>query len=122
MPLITRGIRSPAAVFPKPHLVLSRRSCPTLLSTITTIIEEGVTALHHVTEWDETTDSEAFVLLGDILCVAPHLVNMVTILNGRTGLFSAVRRGNMQMVKLLLKPGADISIRDGDNITAIELA
>jgi hypothetical protein len=26
------------------------------------------------------------------------------------------------MVKLLLKPGADISIRDGDNITAVELA
>jgi hypothetical protein len=47
---------------------------------------------------------------------------MVTTLNGRTSLFSAIRRGNKQMVKLLLKPGADVSIRDGDNITAVELA
>jgi ankyrin repeat protein len=76
----------------------------------------GVTASHHVAEW------EALILLSDILYFASHLVNMVTILNGRTGLFSAIRRGNMQMVKLLLKPGADISIRDGDNITAVELA
>jgi ankyrin repeat protein len=82
----------------------------------------AATALHHVTEWDETTDPEALVLLSDILRVAPHLVNIVTILNGKTGLFSAIRRGNVQMLKLLLEYGADVSICDGDNITAVKFA
>ena len=81
----------------------------------------GVTALHLVTEWDEVTDPEALIILGDILRAAPHLINKTTIVNGRTGLISAVRRGNMQMVKLLLDNGADLDVRDNNSMTAAEL-
>lgn len=82
----------------------------------------GVTALHHVAEWDEVTDTNSLVLLDEILRAAPHLVNKATILNGRTALFSAIRRGNVRMVKMLLENGADISIRDANGMTATELA
>ena len=81
----------------------------------------GVTALHHVTEWDEVTDPEALIILGDILRAAPRLVNKMTIVNGRTGLISAVRRGNIQIIKLLLDHGADPDVRDNNSMTAAEL-
>ncbi|KAH0541257.1 hypothetical protein FGG08_004262 [Glutinoglossum americanum] len=84
----------------------------------------GVTALHHLTEWDEVTEPDALILLNEIFShCAPDLVNMPTLLNGRTALFSAVRRGNVKMAKLLLEHGADFGgIRDKDGITAGELA
>ena len=70
----------------------------------------GFAALHHVIEWDGVTDPEALTILGDILRTAPHLVNKMIIVNGRTGLISAVRRGSMQMVKLLADHGADLDV------------
>ncbi|MDR0333005.1 MAG: ankyrin repeat domain-containing protein [Dysgonamonadaceae bacterium] len=49
-------------------------------------------------------------------------VNRIVSHNGRTPIFYALEKGNIQSVKLLLENGANVNIRDNDGITPLSIA
>ena len=79
-----------------------------------------------------TLDEERTVLMRALLWARNDLVKKLLSINGidtniknaygRTALMQAARFGNTQGVALLLQAGADITLSDGQGLTALELA